>query len=173
MRQSQRARDLGDDGIAVEAKERHGRGQHARALVLAFVEQFARGAGDHRDADRPFPDAAVVIIARSVVSIGRFGSDRKLATPASVLSCFGIEDVQDRADQQRMAGLLPMVASSRARLRDRPARRRCSGRRGPPIRRGGPRAADCRRRNSRWSDRTAALARGALESRRSAASSRP
>jgi hypothetical protein len=28
----------------------------------------------------------VVIIARSVVSIGRFGSDRKLATPASVLS---------------------------------------------------------------------------------------
>jgi hypothetical protein len=40
----------------------------------------------------------VVIIARSVVSIGRFGSDRKLATP-----------VQDRADEQRMAGLFPMV----------------------------------------------------------------
>ena len=28
----------------------------------------------------------VVIIARSVVSIGRFGSERKLATPARVLS---------------------------------------------------------------------------------------
>ena len=32
------------------------------------------------------PRCGVVIIARSVVSIGRFGSDRKLATPASVLS---------------------------------------------------------------------------------------
>ena len=32
------------------------------------------------------PRCDVVIIARSVVSIGRFGSERKLATPASVLS---------------------------------------------------------------------------------------
>ena len=32
------------------------------------------------------PRCAVVIIARSVTSIGRFGSERKPATPASVLS---------------------------------------------------------------------------------------
>ena len=38
-------RDGGDDRIAVEPKERHGRGQHARAFVLALVEQLARGAG--------------------------------------------------------------------------------------------------------------------------------
>ena len=32
------------------------------------------------------PRCGVVIIARNVVSIGRLGSERKLATPASVLS---------------------------------------------------------------------------------------
>ena len=53
------------------------------------------------------PRCGVFIIA-SVDSIGRFGSDRKAATPASVLS-LGIEDVQDGADQQRVAGLLPVV----------------------------------------------------------------
>ena len=39
----------------------------------------------------------------------------------------------------------PNGCAVRARLRDRPACRRCSGRRAPPSRRGGPRAADCRR----------------------------
>ena len=35
---------------------------------------------------RASPEMLVVIIARSVASIGRCGSDRKVATPASVLS---------------------------------------------------------------------------------------
>ena len=61
----------------------------------------------------------------------------------------GVEDMQDGADQQRVAGLLPVIALLERAFRDRPARRRRSGRRGPPIRRGGPRAADCRRRTSR------------------------
>ena len=79
------ARHLGDDGIAIEAEEGHGGRQHARALVVGFVEQLARreattGCGPAS------PRCGVVIIAASVDSIGRFGSDRKAATPASVLS---------------------------------------------------------------------------------------
>jgi hypothetical protein len=53
----------------------------------------------------------------------------------------------------------PNGCACRASLRDRPGCRRCSGRRGLPIRRGGPRAADCRPTISRWSDRTAARGR--------------
>ena len=48
-------------------------------------------------------------MARSVVSIGRFGSERKLATPARVLVGLAIKDVQDRADEQRVAGFLPVI----------------------------------------------------------------
>ena len=42
------ARHLGDNGIAIEAEERHGGRQHARALVVRLVEQFARRRCDHR-----------------------------------------------------------------------------------------------------------------------------
>ena len=57
------------------------------------------------------PRCGVVIIARSVFSNGRAGSERKLATPAQRLVGLGIEHVQDRADEQRVTGLLPVVAS--------------------------------------------------------------
>ena len=75
------------------------------------------------------------------------GSERKLATPASVLSRLGVEHVQDRADQQRMAGLLPVVAPlERAFGIDQDV--------GDVLdvahlvrRRGAPRAAGCRRRS--------------------------
>ena len=46
-----------------------------------------------------FPRWGVVIIATSVVSIGRRGSDRNDATPAKRLVGLGIEDMKDRADQ--------------------------------------------------------------------------
>ena len=39
-------RDLGHRRITVQAEEGHGGGQHARALVIALVEHFARGGGD-------------------------------------------------------------------------------------------------------------------------------
>src|SRR5690242_2018674 len=42
------ARHLRHDGIAIETKERHRRGQYTRALVLALVEQFPRRGGDDR-----------------------------------------------------------------------------------------------------------------------------
>ena len=40
----------------------------------------------------------------------RAGSARKVATRASVFSVFGVEHVQDGADQQGVRGLLPVVA---------------------------------------------------------------
>ena len=42
---------------------------------------------------------------------GRCGSDRKVATRASVFVLLGVQDMEDRADQQRVAGLLPMTAA--------------------------------------------------------------
>ena len=63
----------------------------------------------------------------------------------------------------------PNGCGARARPRDRPARRRRSGRRAPPIRRAGPRAADCRQRtcalvgsNSRTREKLAREAGGEL-----------
>ncbi|MPN32954.1 hypothetical protein SDC9_180437 [bioreactor metagenome] len=41
-------RDFGHRGIAVKAEERHGRGQHARAFVVALVEDFTRRRCDDR-----------------------------------------------------------------------------------------------------------------------------
>ena len=91
------------------------------------------------------PRCGVVIIARNVASIGRLGSERKLATPAR--SCPARRTAHAGWCRPAARGWSsPSDCASRARLRDRPARRRCSGRRAPPIRRGALRAADCRRR---------------------------
>ena len=62
----------------------------------------------------------------------------------------------------------PNASGARGRLRDRPACRRRSGRRALPSRRGEPRAADCRRMTSDWSDRTGA--RGRTSARKPAVS---
>ena len=75
------------------------------------------------------------------------------------LLLLGIEDVQDGADQQRVRGLLPVVAPLRARLPDRPGCRRCSGRRAPRPRPCAPRAAGCSGPTADRSDRTAGSAR--------------
>ncbi len=40
-------RHLGDNGIAVEAQERHGGRENAGALIVRLVEEFARGTGNH------------------------------------------------------------------------------------------------------------------------------
>ena len=66
------ARDGRHDRIAIETKERHGGGEHAELAMTGCTPRS--------------PRCAVVIIARSVISIGRRGSERKLATPARVLS---------------------------------------------------------------------------------------
>ena len=72
-------------GIAVEAQARHGGGEDARALVVGLVEHLARGLGD----DRVRARSAGAVSRASALSMSvcdRAGSDRKVATPASVLS---------------------------------------------------------------------------------------
>ena len=102
------ARDLRDDRIAVEAEKRHGGGQHAGALVVGFVEQLARSAGDdgmrsrlaemrgpHHGAQRGFDRA---------FRIGEEAGDA-----GQRLVGLGIENMQDRTDEKRVARFLPMV----------------------------------------------------------------
>src|ERR1700744_2352791 len=42
------SRDLGDDGVAIETEKRHRGRQHTGALVLAFVQELARGRRNDR-----------------------------------------------------------------------------------------------------------------------------
>jgi hypothetical protein len=48
--------DLRDNGVAVEAQERHSGGQDAGSLILGFVEQLSRGGSLPRDAGLLPPD---------------------------------------------------------------------------------------------------------------------
>ena len=75
-----------------------------------LVEQLARGRRRRRDARRASPRCGVVIIARSVVSIGRLRIGEEVGDAGERLVRLGVEDMQDGADQQRMAGLLPVIA---------------------------------------------------------------
>ena len=104
---------LGDGRIAVEAEERHGGRQHARALVVALVEELARGRRDDRMDLRRVGVAEVVgahhaleRLDEAALRIGKEGRD-----PGEGLVFIGIEDVENGADQQRVARLLPMVAA--------------------------------------------------------------
>ena len=100
--------DLGDDRIAIEAEERHRGGQHAGPLVVGFVQQLPSGASDHR-------------MRASLAEMGgpHHGGERRVDRPLRVgeeggdasqgLVGLGVEDVQDGADQQRVAGFFPVV----------------------------------------------------------------
>ena len=59
--------------------------------------------------DAASPRCGVVIIARSVVSIGRLRIGEEIGDAGERLVRLGVEHMQDRADQQRVAGLLPVV----------------------------------------------------------------
>ena len=108
MRQSHLPRHRRHDRIAVETKERHRGGEHAGALVVALVQKLARRAGDdgmhaafaevrrgHHRAQRRFDRTA------------RIGEE--VGDAGERLVRLGVEHVQDGADQQRVAGLLPVV----------------------------------------------------------------
>jgi hypothetical protein len=99
--------DLGDDGIAIKAKERHGSRKDAGAFVLALVQKFAGGRRDdgmgpvakmlrrHHGAERLF-DRPLRI-------------REKISNAGELLVFFGIEHMQDGADQEGVTGLLPMA----------------------------------------------------------------
>ena len=103
------ARDLGDDGIAVKPEKRHGGAEHARTFVVALVEQLARGRCNHRMHPgfaemrcRHHRGQRLFDRARRIGQEGRDAGKRLVG--------LGVEHMQDRADQQRMAGLFPVVA---------------------------------------------------------------
>ncbi|MNL05147.1 hypothetical protein D3C87_1257300 [compost metagenome] len=107
--------DLGHRGVAVQAEERHSGGQHTRALVLALVEDFARSRGHHRmHFIRQMPRGHHAT-QRDLEGTGRIGQEIGDAAQRLVLA--RIEHVQDGADQQRMAGLLPVVAALQGAFR--------------------------------------------------------
>ena len=102
-------RDAGHDGIAVEAEKAHGSREHARAFVVGFVQQLARRRCDDG------MDASVAEM-RSVHHRAQGGFHRAARIGQEVgdagqrLVLLGVEDVQDRADKQAVAGLFPVVA---------------------------------------------------------------
>ena len=98
--------------VAIEPEERHGRRQHAGAFVLGLVQHLARGRGDHGMDLRMIGRAEMVgrhhpaqRVGEGALRIGEEGGDA-----GERLLFLRIEDMQDGADQQRMAGLLPMAA---------------------------------------------------------------
>ena len=101
--------DLGHDGIAIQAEERHRCRQHPGALVIGLVEQFAGGAGDHR-MWTGLAEMGGLHHRREgrldrALRIGEKGGD---AGQCLVGLC--VQDMQDRADQKRVRCLLPVVS---------------------------------------------------------------
>ncbi len=104
--------DFGHRGIAVQAEERHGRGQHARAFVIALVEDFARSGCHHGMWATTF---LVHEVRRShhpmqgqLERTGRVGEEVGDAAQSLVFAC--VEHMQDGPDQQRVRGFFPMVS---------------------------------------------------------------
>ena len=100
-------RDFRHRGVAVQAEERHGGGEHARPLVVRLVQDFPRGGRNNR-----VRRIAQVLrrhhpVQRQLERASRIGEEISDAPQRLVLA--GIEHMQDRADQQRVTGLLPMV----------------------------------------------------------------
>ena len=113
IRQSQADVVAATVGIAIEPEERHGRREHAGAFILGLVQDFARGRRDDGMHLRLLgvPRWLVAIIARSVCSNDRLRIGEEGGDAGQRLLLLGVEDMEDGADQQRVAGLLPMAAA--------------------------------------------------------------
>ena len=90
---------MGDDGIAVEAKEGHRRRQNTRAFVVGLVQKLPRGRGNDR------MRASLSQVARRhhrfeglLDRTARVGQET--GNTGQGLVGFGVKHMQDRADQQ-------------------------------------------------------------------------
>ena len=101
------ARHSRDHRIAVETEKGHGGRKHARPLVLAFVQQFARGP--RHDGMRLVAQMARRHHGAQCGLDGPLWVGKEVRDARKRLIWFGVENMQDRADQERMAGFLPMV----------------------------------------------------------------
>ncbi len=103
-----RARHLGHHRVAVEAEEGHGGGEHAGALVVRLVEQLPGRRRHHR------MDAGGAQVGRGHHR-AQGGLDRaariaeEIGDAGQGLVGLGVEDVEDGADQEGVAGLFPVV----------------------------------------------------------------
>ena len=101
--------DLRHDRIAIEAEEAHRRTQHAGTFIVRFVEQFACGRSNH---GMRTGLAEVRRLhhrrQRRLDRARRIGEE--VGDAGERLVFLGIENVEDGADQQRMRGLLPVIA---------------------------------------------------------------
>lgn len=103
------ARHLRDDRVTVKAEKRHGRRQHAGALVFGFVQKLARRRGD--DGMRPLGAEMFRRHHRAKRRLdGAFGIGEEIGDARERLVKLSVEDMQDRADEKRVAGLFPMIA---------------------------------------------------------------
>ena len=105
-------RVAGDQGIAVEAEQAHGGRDHAGALVVGLVQELAGNGGD--DGVRFGPLLGTDMVggqhdpqgaADGAGRIGEEGGDSRQR-----LLLLRVEHVQDGAGEQRVRGLLPVVA---------------------------------------------------------------
>ena len=102
-------RHAGHDRISVEAEKRHRRGQHTGAFVLRFVQQLACRRSDD-GMHTGFAQMRRVHHGAQGCLDRTAGIGQKTRDAGERLFLLGVKDMQDRADQQRMAGLFPMVA---------------------------------------------------------------
>jgi hypothetical protein len=103
------ARHRRDDGVAIQAEKGHGGRKHPRAFIVRFVQQFLRGRGDDgMHALVPQMPGRLHAAQRRDDRSPRIGEKGCHARQRLVL--LGIEDMEDRADEQGMTRLLPMVA---------------------------------------------------------------
>ncbi len=100
--------DLGDGRIAIQPKEAHRGGQHTGSLVVALVEHFPRRRCDDRMDLLPKMTRSHHPLQRDLEGTG--GIRQEVGDATQRLVFCSVEHVQNGTDQQRMAGLLPVVA---------------------------------------------------------------
>ena len=106
------SRDLGDHRVAIKAEEGHGGRQHAGPLILALVEQLLRRRGDDRvDAISQMAGGLHPVERRLDLALG---VRQKRRDTGEALFLLGVENMEDRADEQGVAGLLPVVSTLEA-----------------------------------------------------------
>jgi hypothetical protein len=98
-------------GVAIESQERHGGGENAGTLVVGLVQELPRRRCDDRMRSR-FAEMrrrhhCLQGGLDRTPGIGQEGRDAGQSHVG-----FGVEDVQDGADQQRMAGLFQWLRRS-------------------------------------------------------------
>jgi hypothetical protein len=101
-------RHLCNHGIAIEAEERHGGRQHARAFVLALVEEFTGRGGDH--GMRTISEMQGRHHGTERRFDGSLRIRQEIGEPGERLVGLRVQNMENGANQQSVTGLFPMIA---------------------------------------------------------------